>query len=124
MDDYILAFVKKKLDIAYDESGSMQDTFFDERLLIDIEDAIGELSQLIKIDMSNRVHPGISMHEIMPYYNNDVISLCKQFISISVRLSFDPPSGSVLTSLERSRDRIASRITMSIQNSEDEENDK
>lgn len=124
MDDYILNFVKKKLDIAYDESGSMQDTFFDERLLIDIEDAIGELSQLIKIDMSNRVHPGISMHEIMPYYNNDVISLCKQFISISVRLSFDPPSGSVLTSLERSRDRIASRITMSIQNSEDEENDK
>lgn len=124
MNDYILAFVKKKLDIAYDESGSMQDTFFDERLLIDIEDAIGELSQLIKIDMSNRVHPGISMHEIMPYYNNDVISLCKQFISISVRLSFDPPSGSVLTSLERSRDRIASRITMSIQKSEDEENDK
>ena len=38
--------------------------------------------------------------------------LCKTFVGICVRLSFDPPSGSVLNSLEKSKDVIASRITV------------
>ena len=42
--------------------------------------------------------------------DQNLLRLVKQFIYINIRLKFDPPTGSVLTSLEKSLQSTAHRI--------------
>ena len=104
----ILEYVKTKVDIEYEDS----DNTFDNRLLIDIESALAELQQLTDIKSQDGITDSTTFEDILPLSDQGLLMLCKTFVGICVRLSFDPPSGSVLNSLEKSKDVIASRITV------------
>lgn len=104
----ILEYVKTKVDIEHDDN----DDTFDERLLIDIETAIAELQQLTELELPDNISNTTNFEDIVKTSDNGLLMLCKTFVGICVRLTFDPPTGSVLTSLEKSKDSIASRITI------------
>ena len=104
----ILEYVKTKVDIEHDDD----DDTFDDRLLIDIETAIAELQQLTELELPDNISNTTTFEDIVKTSDNGLLMLCKTFVGICVRLTFDPPSGSVLTSLEKSKESIASRITI------------
>ena len=104
----ILEYVKTKVDIEHDDN----DDTFDDRLLIDIETAIAELQQLTELELPDNISNTTTFEDIVKTSDNGLLMLCKTFVGICVRLTFDPPSGSVLTSLEKSKESIASRITI------------
>lgn len=104
----ILEYVKTKVDIEHEEG----DNTFDGRLLIDIESALAELQQLTELKLTDDLSSKTTFEDILVSSDEGLLALCKTFIGICVRLTFDPPSGSVLTSLEKSKDTIASRITI------------
>lgn len=104
----ILEYVKTKVDIEHDDN----DDTFDDRLLIDIETAIAELQQLTELELPDNIYNTTTFEDIVKTSDNGLLMLCKTFVGICVRLTFDPPSGSVLTSLEKSKESIASRITI------------
>lgn len=104
----ILEYVKTKVDIEHDDN----DDTFDDRLLIDIETAIAELQQLTELELPDNIYNTTTFEDIVKTSENGLLMLCKTFVGICVRLTFDPPSGSVLTSLEKSKESIASRITI------------
>lgn len=104
----ILEYVKTKVDIEHEEG----DNIFDGRLLIDIESALAELQQLTELKLQDGVTDKTTFEDILESTDEGLLMLCKTFVGICVRLTFDPPSGSVLTSLEKSKDTIASRITI------------
>ena len=104
----ILEYVKTKVDIEYEDG----DNTFDNRLLIDIESALAELQQLTDIKSQDGITASTTFEDILELSDQGLLMLCKTFVGICVRLSFDPPSGSVLNSLEKSKDVIASRITV------------
>ena len=104
----ILEYVKTKVDIEHEDG----DNAFDGRLLIDIESALAELQQLTELKLQDGITDKTTFEDILESTDEGLLMLCKTFIGICVRLTFDPPSGSVLTSLEKSKDTIASRITI------------
>lgn len=104
----ILEYVKTKVDIEHEEG----DNTFDGRLLIDIESALAELQQLTELKLQDGITDKTTFEDILESTDDGLLMLCKTFVGICVRLTFDPPSGSVLTSLEKSKDTIASRITI------------
>ena len=104
----IIEYVKTKVDIEHEEG----DNTFDNRLLIDIETALAELQQLTELELPDIVSSTTTFEDILITSDTGLLMLCKTFVGICVRLTFDPPSGSVLTSLEKSKDFIASRITI------------
>lgn len=104
----ILEYVKTKVDIEHEDG----DNTFDGRLLIDIESALAELQQLTELKLQDGITDKTTFEDILESTDEGLLMLCKTFIGICVRLTFDPPSGSVLTSLEKSKDTIASRITI------------
>lgn len=106
----ILEYVKTKVDIEHEDG----DNSFDGRLLIDIETALSELQQLTELKLQNKITDKTTFEDILESSDEGLIMLCKTFVGICVRLAFDPPSGSVLTSLEKSKDTIASRITIQL----------
>ena len=104
----ILDYVKTKVDIEHEEG----DNTFDERLLIDIETALAELQQLTELELTKDISSTTTFEELLNTSDMGLLMLCKTFVGICVRLTFDPPSGSVLNSLEKSKESIASRITI------------
>lgn len=104
----ILEYVKTKVDIEHEQG----DNTFDGRLLIDIESALAELQQLTELKLQDGITDKTTFEDILESTDEGLLMLCKTFVGICVRLTFDPPSGSVLTSLEKSKDTIASRITI------------
>lgn len=104
----ILEYVKTKVDIEHEQG----DNTFDGRLLIDIESALAELQQLTELKLQDGITDKTTFEDILESTDEGLLMLCKTFIGICVRLTFDPPSGSVLTSLEKSKDTIASRIAI------------
>ena len=104
----ILEYVKTKVDIEHEDG----DNTFDNRLLIDIESAFSELQQLTDVKLQDGITASATFEDMLALSDEGLLMLCKTFVGISVRLSFDPPSGSVLNSLEKSKDIIASRITI------------
>jgi hypothetical protein len=82
------------------------------RLLVDIESALAELQQLTDMKSQDGITANTTFEDMLALSDQGLLMLCKTFVGICVRLSFDPPSGSVLNSLEKSKDVIASRITV------------
>ena len=80
--------------------------------VVDIETAIAELQQLTALELPDNIYNTTTFEDIVKTSDNGLLMLCKTFVGICVRLTFDPPSGSVLTSLEKSKESIASRITI------------
>lgn len=101
----ILDDVKTTLDFASEE-----DTGFDSRLLLEIDGALGTLSQLTNVHPEVEVTKETKWDQLLHSSDKHLLRLVKQFIYISVRLVFDPPAGSVLTTLTTSLNNLSHRI--------------
>ena len=101
----ILNDVKTTLDFASEE-----DTGFDSRLIMELDGIIGELSQLTFVNNSFVMNTDAEWKVLLDIDDQNLLRLVKQFIYINIRLKFDPPVGSVLTSLEKSLQSTAHRI--------------
>lgn len=101
----ILDDVKTTLDFASEE-----DTGFDSRLLLEIDGALGILSQLTNVHPEVEVTKETKWDQLLHSSDKHLLRLVKQFIYISVRLVFDPPAGSVLTTLTTSLNNLSHRI--------------
>lgn len=101
----ILNDVKTTLDFASEE-----DTGFDSRLIMELDGIIGELSQLALLNPEFVMSKDANWESLLHANDPNLLRLTKQFIYINIRLKFDPPAGSVLTSLEKSLQSTAHRI--------------
>lgn len=101
----ILNDVKTTLDFASEE-----DNHFDSRLVMELDGIIGELSQLALLNPTFVMSNDAEWDSLFHVNDPNLLRLTKQFIYINIRLKFDPPSGSVLTSLEKSLQSTAHRI--------------
>lgn len=101
----ILNDVKTTLDFASEE-----DNHFDSRLIMELDGIIGELSQLTFVNNSFVMSNDAEWMSLLDIDDPNLLRLVKQFIYINIRLKFDPPTGSVLTSLEKSLQSTAHRI--------------
>lgn len=101
----ILDDVKTTLDFASEE-----DTGFDSRLLLEIDGALGTLSQLTNVHPEVEVTKETTWDQLLHSSDKHLLRLVKQFIYISVRIVFDPPVGSVLTTLTTSLNNLSHRI--------------
>lgn len=101
----ILNDVKTTLDFASEE-----DTGFDSRLIMELDSIIGELSQLALLNPEFVMSKDANWESLLHVNDPNLLRLTKQFIYINIRLKFDPPAGSVLTSLEKSLQSTAHRI--------------
>nr|DAR42614.1 MAG TPA: hypothetical protein [Caudoviricetes sp.] len=101
----ILNDVKTTLDFASEE-----DTGFDSRLIMELDGIIGELSQLALLNPEFVMSKDANWESLLHVNDPNLLRLTKQFIYINIRLKFDPPTGSVLTSLEKSLQSTAHRI--------------
>ena len=111
----VYEYVNSKLDTIEDSEGS-----FDDRIINHINDTLAELTQIIKVEKFQLVDKNTSLEELYPSDDipKETLQLILMYIGLSVRIAFDPPVGSILTSLEKSRDRIASRLTIAHNNEE------
>lgn len=101
----ILNDVKTTLDFASEE-----DTGFDSRLIMELDGIIGELSQLALLNPEFVMSKDADWESLLHVNDPNLLRLTKQFVYINIRLKFDPPAGSVLTSLEKSLQSTAHRI--------------
>nr|DAV12141.1 MAG TPA: hypothetical protein [Caudoviricetes sp.] len=101
----ILNDVKTTLDFASEE-----DTGFDSRLIMELDGIIGELSQLALLNPEFVMSKDANWESLLHVNDPNLLRLTKQFVYINIRLKFDPPTGSVLTSLEKSLQSTAHRI--------------
>lgn len=101
----ILNDVKTTLDFASEE-----DNHFDSRLIMELDGIIGELSQLTFVNNGFVMSNDAEWTGLLDINDQNLLRLVKQFIYINIRLKFDPPTGSVLTSLEKSLQSTAHRI--------------
>lgn len=101
----ILNDVKTTLDFASEE-----DTGFDSRLIMELDGIVGELSQLALLNPEFVMSKDANWESLLHVNDPNLLRLTKQFVYINIRLKFDPPAGSVLTSLEKSLQSTAHRI--------------
>ena len=105
MDMTILEDVKSVLDFASEE-----DDGFDSRLIMELEGIIGELSQLTILNKDFVMSKDSNWEQLLNTTDNHLIRLVKQYVYLNIRIKFDPPAGSVLSSLEKSIQSTAHRI--------------
>jgi hypothetical protein len=105
VDMTILQDVKSVLDFASEE-----DTGFDSRLIMELDGIIGELSQLTKLNKEFVMSEDSKWEQLLNTKDEQLIRLIKQYTYLNARVKFDPPIGSVLTSLEKSIQSTAHRI--------------
>lgn len=101
----ILNDVKTTLDFASEE-----DNGFDSRLIMELDGIIGELSQLTHLSSEFEMTADATWDSLLAKKDPNLLRLIKQFVYINIRIKFDPPTGSVLTSLEKSLSSTAQRI--------------
>ena len=105
VDMTILKDVKSVLDFASEE-----DDGFDSRLIMELEGIIGELSQLTLLNKDFVMSEESNWEQLLNTNDNHLIRLVKQYVYLNIRIKFDPPAGSVLSSLEKSIQSTAHRI--------------
>lgn len=101
----ILDDVKSTLDFASEE-----DSGFDSRLLLEIDGIVGTLSQLTKVHQDCDITKDTEWDQLLKESDKHLLRLVKQYIFLSIRVVFDPPAGSVLTTLTTSINNTAHRI--------------
>ena len=101
----ILQDVKSVLDFASEE-----DTGFDSRLIIELDGVIGELSQLVLLNKDFVMTEESKWEQLLNSTDQQMLRLIKQYVYLNIRIKFDPPTGSVLSSLEKSLQSTAHRI--------------
>lgn len=107
----ILSDVKSTLDFASEE-----DSGFDERLIIEIDGIVGELSQFTYINSSFEMTKESKWAQLLKHDDPFSLRLAKQYVYIAARIRFDPPTGSILTSLEKSLNNTAHRLIIQKEN--------
>lgn len=105
VDMTILQDVKSVLDFASEE-----DTGFDSRLIMELDGVIGELSQLVRLNKSFAMGNDSKWDQLLDDPDPQMLRLIKQYVYLNIRIKFDPPIGSVLSSLEKSLQSTAHRI--------------
>ena len=105
VDMTILQDVKSVLDFASEE-----DTGFDSRLIMELDGVIGELSQLVRLNKSFTMGDDSKWDQLLDDPDPQMLRLIKQYVYLNIRIKFDPPTGSVLSSLEKSLQSTAHRI--------------
>lgn len=105
VDMTILQDVKSVLDFASEE-----DTGFDSRLIMELDGVIGELSQLVILNKSFVMGDDSKWDQLLDNLDPQMLRLIKQYVYLNIRIKFDPPTGSVLSSLEKSLQSTAHRI--------------
>lgn len=105
VDMTILQDVKSVLDFASEE-----DTGFDSRLIMELDGVIGELSQLVQLNSAFEMTAESKWEQLLNNSDSQMRRLIKQYVYLNIRIKFDPPFGSVLTSLEKSLQSTAHRI--------------
>lgn len=105
VDMKILQDVKSVLDFASEE-----DTGFDSRLIMELDGVIGELSQLVRLNKSFAMGDDSKWDQLLDNPDPQMLRLIKQYVYLNIRIKFDPPTGSVLSSLEKSLQSTAHRI--------------
>lgn len=105
VDMTILKDVKSVLDFASEE-----DDGFDSRLIMELEGIIGELSQLTLLNKDFVMSEESNWEQLLNTTDNHLLRLVKQYVYLNIRIKFDPPAGSVLSSLEKSIQSTAHRI--------------
>lgn len=105
VDMTILKDVKSVLDFASEE-----DDGFDSRLIMELEGIIGELSQLTLLNKDFVMNEDSNWEQLLNTTDNHLLQLVKQYVYLNIRIKFDPPAGSVLSSLEKSIQSTAHRI--------------
>lgn len=101
----ILKDVKSVLDFASEE-----DNGFDSRLIMELDGIIGELSQLTQLNKDFVMGEDSNWEQLLNTEDQQLIRLIKQYVYLNIRIKFDPPAGSVLSSLEKSIQSTAHRI--------------
>lgn len=101
----ILKDVKSVLDFASEE-----DNGFDSRLIMELDGIIGELSQLTQLNKDFVMGEDSNWEQLLNTNDQQLIRLIKQYVYLNIRIKFDPPAGSVLSSLEKSIQSTAHRI--------------
>lgn len=112
----ILDDVKSTLDFASEE-----DSGFDSRLLLEIDGIVGTLSQLTKVYPDCDITKDTEWSQLLKESDKHLLRLVKQYIFLSIRVVFDPPAGSVLTTLTTSINNTAHRIIIQKGEYNDEE---
>lgn len=98
----ILQDVKQALGVESD------DPTFDTDILMHIAASVSTLGQLGTCDMDAEVDKTTEWSAIIP---KGRYGLAKQFVLLSVRLTFDPPNtGFVTNAMKEQRDELASRL--------------
>ena len=105
VDMTILKDVKSVLDFASEE-----DNGFDSRLIMELDGIIGELSQLTQLNKDFVMGEDSNWEQLLNTNDQQLIRLIKQYVYLNIRIKFDPPAGSVLSSLEKSIQSTAHRI--------------
>lgn len=105
VDMTILKDVKSVLDFASEE-----DDGFDSRLIMELDGIIGELSQLTQLNKDFVMGEDSNWEQLLKTKDQQLIRLIKQYVYLNIRIKFDPPAGSVLSSLEKSIQSTAHRI--------------
>lgn len=103
----ILSSVKEAVDLGIDG-----DDTFDKRLLMEIDGVLSELAQMTSIDTEVDVDEDTTYEDVLQNSDKTLVRMIERYITLSVRLMFDPPTGSVLQSLKDSKLEAANRITM------------
>mgnify|MGYP003084269843 FL=1 len=101
----ILQDVKSVLDFASEE-----DNGFDSRLIMELDGIVGELSQLTQLNKDFVMSADSKWEQLLNNNDNHLLRLAKQYVYLNIRIKFDPPIGSILSSLEKSIHSTAHRI--------------
>lgn len=101
----ILQDVKSVLDFASEE-----DNGFDSRLIMELDGIVGELSQLTQLNKDFVMSADSKWEQLLNNNDNHLLRLAKQYVYLNIRIKFDPPIGSILSSLEKSIYSTAHRI--------------
>lgn len=117
--DSILDTIKTLMDI--DQPEECND--FDINILVEINSAIGTLSQLgVKPPKGFILTDSSTTWEDYLGEDNEAITLIPSYIAAKVKMSFDPPtSGTLMDSLNRRIDNLEWRINVMVDNGDNKE---
>ena len=105
MTDSILNSTKKALGIMPDV------TAFDPDLIMHINTAFSKLNPL-DVGPSDTYRIEDSTAEWSDFYTNHDINMVRSYIYLEVRMLFDPPTASVLTSFEKTKAELEWRLNV------------
>ncbi len=114
--DSILNSIKKALNIPMDVDA------FDSELIMYINSVFSQLQQVgvisnktFYIEDDSETWSDFASGTVLPESANDdvdVLNMVQTYMYLEVRLVFDPPTASLLTSMEKKRDELAWRLNV------------